>query len=202
MAEEKLKEFEKHTEEEHERSEKVSVKTYCKIAQNYAEQIYVKTYNEFRNRESYYDAFIILWHIIKQCGEHGSTNDKIISCVDPDFRVAHKTRATRKAGCKNHIIIDEESEIILASEQIPFNVGDEKKLINLIEKVEDKFKLKSEEISADKVYGTINNRAYLKDNKIITNIAFSDNSNKEYAKFDISKFDIAEDLSSALCPNG
>lgn len=58
-----------------------------------------------------------------------------------------------------------------------------------------------DKVSADKAYGTVNNRAYLKDNNIKTNIAFYDNSSKEYGKFDVSKFTISEDLKSAVCPN-
>ncbi|WHH60634.1 hypothetical protein [Petroclostridium sp. X23] len=44
---------------------------------------------------------------------------------------------------KDHIIIDEDSEIILSSVQTPFNVGDEKKLTELIEKVEEDFASKA-----------------------------------------------------------
>ncbi|GAA0177154.1 hypothetical protein SH2C18_04330 [Clostridium sediminicola] len=85
------------------------------------------------------------------------------NCIDPDARVAHKTRGNQKKGYKNHIIVDEESEIILASTQTPFNVDDEKELSNVVEKIEENFDLKPDEISADKVYGTIENRAYLID---------------------------------------
>ena len=56
-----------------------------------------------------------------------------------------------------------DEEIILASVQTPFNIGDEKKLQELVKKVEQELDIKPEEITADKVYGTINNRAYLKD---------------------------------------
>lgn len=167
LAEEKLKEFDEKIKEEREKLEKISVKTYCKIAQNCAEQIYLKTHNEFSTKESYYNTFITLWQIIEQYGEGGSSANRIISCVDPDARVAHKTRGNQKKGYKNHIIVDEDSEIILASEQTPFNVEDEKKLIELVEKVKNKFNVKPKEISADKVYGTIINRAYLKDSNII-----------------------------------
>jgi len=201
LADEKLREFENDIKEQ-KKSEDISIKIYCKTARKYAEQIYVKTHNEFQDREPYYDAFIILWHIIEQYGGTGSSGDRIISCVDPDARVAHKRRGNQKRGYKDHIIVDEEREIILASEQTPFNVGDEKKLVDLIEKVELNFNLKPEEISADKVYGTIDIRSYLKDNNLTSNIGFYDNSGKEYAKFDISQFTINEDLKSAHCPNG
>lgn len=171
------------------------------IAKKHAEEIYLVTHNELKERVLSYDAFVTLWCIIEQYTTKSSSWDKIISCVDPDSRVAHKSRNVRKAGYKNHIIVDEDSEIILASEQTPFNVGDEKKLTDLVEKVQSNFGITPDEVSADKVYGTINNRAYLKDSNIITNIAFPDTSEIEYTKFDISMFHVSEDMQSAECPN-
>ncbi len=44
------------------------------------------------------------------------------------------------------------------------------------------------------MYGS-NNRGYLKDKEIISNIDFYDKSNVEY-----EKFDVAEDLKSIKCP--
>lgn len=98
--------------------------------------------------------------------------------------------------------LDNMQTVILSSVQTPFNVGDEKKLPDLIEKVQNNFEIKPEEVSADKVYGSINNRAYLKDNEIIGNIDFYDDPDKEYEKFDLKKFYISEDLAIAKCPNG
>lgn len=198
---EKLNEFEKDINLEYKKSEKVSIQTYCKIARKHLEEIYVQFYEELIKKEKVYDMFVTVWCIVEQYGENNYTKDKIISCIDPDSRVAHKTRTKTKTGYKDHIIVDEESEIILGSEQTPFNVNDDKKLIDLIEKVDNSFNLNPEEISAGKAYGTVNNRAYLKDNNIKTNIAFYDNSNKEYGKFDVSRFTISEDLKSVVCPN-
>lgn len=67
-------------------------------------------------------------------------------------------------------------------------MNDEKELIGLVDKVEAAFGLKPNEISADKAYGTIYNRAYLKDNEIVSNIDFYDKSDVEYKTFDLSKF--------------
>lgn len=196
-----LNKFEKDIKMEYEESEKVNMQTYCKIAKKHLEEIYVQYYDELSKKEKVYDMFVTVWCIIEQYGESKYTKDKIISCIDPDSRVAFKTKTKRKTGYKDHIIVDEESEIILGSEQTPFNVNDDKKLIDLIEKVDKNFDLNPDEISADKAYGTIINRAYLKDNNIKTNIAFYDNSSKEYDKFDVSKFNISVDLKSAICPN-
>jgi len=201
FAEEMLNSFESEIDLEYDKSDKVPVSKFCGIARKYAEHIYLKTYDELQNNRKYIDAYSILWDIINHYSNPNS-KDKIISCVDPDARVAHKSPGVKKRGFKDHIIVDEDSGIILASTQTPFNVGDEKELPKLIEKVNDNFELKPEEISADKVYGTTENRAYLKDNEIISNIGFYDKSNKEFTRFDITQFNISEDLSSAECPNG
>jgi len=200
LAEQQLIQFENEIEEEYKKADKVSVKTYLKIAQKYSEYLYLKTYDELQSNESYKDAFSILWDIIDQ--HTNGKKDKIVSVVDPEARIAHKSPGNIKRGYKDHIIVDEESEIILASVQTPFNVGDEKKLVELIEKVEENLELKPEEITADKVYGTMNNRAYLKDNEIIANIAFYEESSREVSFYGINDFIISEDLKTVTCPNG
>lgn len=198
----KLQEFESEINAEYKKTEKVSMKTYCKIARKYADEIYLTYHIELSKNHILYDRFVIFWTVIEQYGEGSSNNDRIISCIDPDSKVAYKYVGVRKKGFKNHIIVDEDSEIILGSTQTPFNIGDEKELTGLIEKIDENFELKPDEISADKVYGSINNRAYLKDNDIVCNIQFYDNSNVNYQKFDIKKFQISEDLKEAKCPNG
>jgi transposase len=203
QAAELLAAFEQEIETLKDSVEKPSVKDYCAIAKKHAEQLYIHACDELKSNDKFNDTFSILWRIIEQIDSNKS-GDRIISCVDPDARVANKTKTKRKQGYKDHIIIDEDSEIILASEQTPFNVGDEKKLEDLVDKVEENFSLKPKEVSADKAYGTIKNRAYLKDKEIICNINFYDDDNirKNYKRFDIKMFEIAEDLKSAKCPAG
>lgn len=181
--------------------ESIKVETYCEIARKYAEQIYLRYSKEILNKRKLGELFNILWEVIKDYSEGSDEKDRIISVVDPDARIAHKRRGVRKRGYKNHIIVDEDSEIILSSIETPFNVPDQKKLEDLIEKVEKDYDLKPEEISADKVYSSINNRVYLKDKKIKGNIMFYDFSGKEQKSYDPSLFEVSEDLTSAICPN-
>jgi len=86
-------------------------------------------------------------------------------------------------------------------QRIGAKVGDEKKLVELVEKVEKNLGLKPEEITTDKIYGTINNRAYLKDNEIIANIDFYEESSREVEYYGLGDFTISEDLKSVTCPN-
>lgn len=201
LSDELLRNFESDIDFEYEKSDKVPVLKFCDIARKYAELIYLKTYDELQDNQRYLNVYSILWDIIEQYSNPKS-KDKIISCVDPDARVAHKSPGVTKKGYKDHIIVDEDSEIILASTQTPFNIGDEKELINLIEKVDKNFDIIPEEISADKAYGTNDNRGYLKDNNIVSNIDFYNKSNVEYDKFDLRMFSVAENLKSIECPNG
>lgn len=199
-AEQWLNSFEQEIENKYNESEKVPVSVYCEIAKRYAELIYVKTYDELQENKKYKEALTILWDIIEQYST-GNRKDEIISCVDPDARVAHKSPGNKKRGYKNNILIDEDSELIISSTQTPFNVNDDKELKNLVEIVEKSFGLKPEELSADKGYSTTLNRAYLKDKGIVCNIKFQDDSNKEAQYFTIDDFKISEDLKSVTCPN-
>lgn len=199
LASEQLKQFELDIDQEYKISEKVSAKRHFEIAKKHIEYLYLKTYDELQNNARYQEAFGICYDLIDQY--MNNKKNKIVSIVDPDARVAHKSPGNMKRGYKNHIIVDEDSEIILASVQTPFNVGDEKKLKDLIEKVQENLDIKPEEISADKAYGTTDNRAYLKDNEITSNIAFYSESEKENSFFGIKDFEISADVSSVKCPN-
>ncbi len=183
-------------EKEYELSDRVSSKTHFKIADRHLNYLYLKTYDELQSNTKYLEFFGMCYDIIDQY--INNKKDKIVSIVDPDARVAHKSPGNIKRGYKDHIIVDEDSEIILASVQTPFNVGDEKKLKKLIEKVEENLEIKPKEISADKVYGTTDNRAYLKDNEIVSNINFYKESGKKASYFGLKDFTICEDLSSVL----
>lgn len=127
-----MAQFENEIEEEYKKDDKVSVKKYLQMAQKYAEYLYLKTYDELQTNEKHKEAFGILWDIIDQYTN--GKKDKTVSVVDPDAKIAHKSVGNIKRGYKDHIIVDEDSEIILALVQTPFNVGDEKKLLELIEK--------------------------------------------------------------------
>jgi len=185
----------------YEKSAKVSWRKHFEITQKYLDLLYIRTYDELQDNEKYLEAFGLCYDLLFQYVNN--TKDKIISIIDPDARVAHKTPTKSKTGYKDHIIIDEDSEIILASVQTPFNTGDGKKLIELLEKTETQVGLKPKELSADKAYGETENRAYLKDAHIITNIAFyKESSRKNQHVFKISDFVFSEDFNRVTCPNG
>jgi hypothetical protein len=174
-------------------------KVYFEIAKEHMNYLYLKTYDKLQKTNKYQEAYNICWNLINQY--LNNTKDKIISIVDVDARVAHKSPGNMKKGYKDHILVDEESEIIIASIQTPFNIGDEKILKALIQKSENEIGLKPKELSADKVYGKTENRAFLKDNDIISNILFPKESSRKVNCFGIKDFKISENMDYAICPN-
>jgi transposase len=200
LATEQLEKYEKDIQNEYDLNEHVRSKKHYEITREHLGYLFLKTYDLLQEDNKYQEAFDICNTIVNQY--LNNEKDKIVSVVDPEARVAHKSPGNIKRGYKDHILVDEDSEIILSSVQTPFNIGDEKKLKELIEKVENNFEIKPKEITADKVYGTTDNRAYLKDNEITANIAFYKESSKEVKKFGLKNFEISNDVSSVKCPNG
>ena len=200
LAKFELEAFENDIQNEYTKGKKVSPKRHLEIAQKHIDHIYLKTYDELQNNKDYLENYGICYDIIDQYLH--DKKDKIVSVVDPEARTANKSRSKVKTGYKDHIIIDEDSEIILASSQTPFNIGDEKKLEELVEKVEENFDLKPSEVTGDKIYGTTSNRAYLKDNNIVSNIGFYRESEKENKVYGLRDFTISEKLDFITCPNG
>ena len=165
-------------------------------------RLFCKTYVELQDDSKYADAYAVCYDIV----EHFlyQKGDRIISTVDTDARVAYKTPGKAKKGYKNHIIMDEDSEIIVGSIQTPFNVGDQKELLPLLEQVESTYDLKPKEISADKAYGTIKIRSELKDKEIISNINFYEERSNQEAEsgYTPKDFVFSEENQSMTCPNG
>lgn len=149
--------------------------------------------------ERFIKSYQVLFDLLKQVFEKGG--DKIISVVDPDARVARKCKGVVKKGYKNHIIIDEDSEMILASVQTPFNVNDDKRLVDLIEKTENNHNLKPKELSGDKAYGIYENRVYLEERNIRGHFDFI-KTGKENKHYGIEDFIIDENLEYVICPAG
>jgi transposase len=181
------------------REDEYSIQELATVIKEIAESIPGSNLSQYIVDEKFVKDYQTMFSLLKQT--HENRGDKIVSVVDPDARVAHKTRGNLKKGYKNHIIIDEDSELILASIQTPFNVKDEKRLTHLIEKAEANHGLKPKELSADKAYGIYENRAYLAERNIQSHIAFYNlNNDKKY--FGLEEFIVDEHLEYAICPAG
>lgn len=188
----------------YEKQEVVRTKEHATIVKEIMDLLYLKSIDLLEEQVIYREAFELCYKLVQQ-GLGEIKSDLIISTVDPDARVAHKSPGVLKRGYKDHIIVDEDSEIILASTTTAFNVGDEKELKSLVQKATkllEKNDLIVQEISADTVYGTIENREYLNNKEIKTNIPFCKKSIREVTKFSLDRFILNEDLTEMTCPAG
>ena len=89
LAKEQLEEFEIEIQQEYEISEKVSSKRHFQIAEKHLGYLYLKTYDELQSNEEYQEVFGMCYDIIDQY--INNKKDKIVSIVDPDARVTHKS---------------------------------------------------------------------------------------------------------------
>jgi hypothetical protein len=181
-------------------TETINSKKHFEIARKLISDLSTEIDEPLKSIDSLKDTYELCLELIEDYLD--GTKDRIVSIVDKDARIAHKSPGNIKRGYKDHIIIDEDSEIILASLQTPFNVGDEKGLQELVHQVKKNFKIKPKELSADKVYGTFDNRDFLDKNSIKSNINFYNEREKENKYFGISDFKISKYLKTVTCPNG
>lgn len=181
-------------------TETIHSKKHFEIARKLIDELRTEIDEPLKSMGSLKDTYKLCLELIEDYLD--GTKDRMISIVDKDARLAHKSAGNIKRGYKDQIIIDEDSEIILASLQTPFNVGDEKGLQALVNQVKENFKIKPKELSADKVYGTIENREFLDKKGIKANINFYNEREKENKCFGISDFVISNYLKNVTCPNG
>ncbi len=179
--------------------ETVRSKEHAIITLEIMDFLYLKTYDLLEYNKEYLDKYKLCYELVSDLAIKGKS--PIISIVDPDARVAHKTRGSMKRGYKDHIIVDEDSEIIIASTTTPFNVNDLTEFIPLVEKVKSKFHISPDEISADAIYGSIENRAYLLDQNIVSSIRFYTTDGKENKCYGNETFQFSKDLKMITCKN-
>ena len=179
--------------------EKVRSKEHAIITLEILDYLYLKTFDILEYNKDYFRKYELCYELVFDLAIKGKS--PIISIVDPDARVAHKTRGNLKRGYKDHIIVDEDSEIILASKTTPFNVTDQTEFISLIENVESEFHISPDEISADTIYGTIENRSYLLDHNIISSIRFYSQKNDEKKIYGVNDFKFSNSLDGITCKN-
>jgi transposase len=105
--------------------------------------------------------------------------DRIISVVDQEARTGHKAINRTIQGYKDHIMIDEESEIITAIKVTPANAEDGDQLIDLVTQFEKNQHIKPNGLSADKAYWSGKNLRFLHEQKITGHISMMKNTNAQ-----------------------
>jgi transposase len=93
----------------------------------------------------------------------GVAKDRVLSVVDPQMRVGHKSKRQSWAGYKVHLCEEPESELITSVEVRPANEYDADAASGLVERQEESVGLLPSEILCDGAYGSVDVRAQLKE---------------------------------------
>jgi hypothetical protein len=93
-----------------------------------------------------------------QIGE-GTAPDRLVSLTDLEMRHGRKSAAQRFDGRKWQVAEELSSELLVAVEPVPANVGDGRDLLAVLEQAEAPARVTVERAIADGAYGTADNRA-------------------------------------------
>lgn len=101
--------------------------------------------------------------------------EKVVSWIDPEAKVGYKSPKKSFLGYKVHAIVDEESGLVTSIDTLPGNENEGAKLKEMVEEELSKG-LKMEEMTADKLYDSGENRRYLRERDIAPYIPLRVNS--------------------------
>jgi transposase len=128
--------------------------------------------------------------------------DRLVSPVDPDARLGKK-ESKSWAGYKGHLVVEEDSEIIVAVETTPANKADGNQLKPLLEQQEEAHSLVPEEISGDKAYDSGANLEMLDTKGIAGNISLTRKANHVGPElFTVEDFSYDAESDTLVCPAG
>ncbi|WP_408008337.1 IS1182 family transposase [Pseudalkalibacillus sp. A8] len=131
-----------------------------------------------------------------------TAKDRIISVVDPEARTGHKSDMRKIQGYKDHIMIDEESEIITAVKVTPANAEDGDQLVDLVTQFQEKHHVLPAELSADKGYWFGKNLRFLHENNVQAHISWMKTKQHNSGLFSPEDFEFDVDKMQVTCPNG
>ena len=128
--------------------------------------------------------------------------DKLLSPVDPDARMGKKTSNTWP-GYKSHIIMEEETGIIIGVETTPANATDGSQLQPMLKEQEEIHSIKPKELTGDKAYDWGENLESLDSNQTIANISLSKQTNRNGAGYyTVDDFLYDPENIKLMCPAG
>lgn len=130
---------------------------------------------------------------------HGVAPDRMVSMTDPEMRHGRKSAAQRFDGRKVGVAADQASELLLAAEPMPANVGDGQRLEEIVASVREQQGVQVERVIADGAFGSGDNRAACAQQGIDLVAPVAEASDAEVAK---SAFNIDVETQSATCPQG
>jgi transposase len=133
--------------------------------------------------------------------EDGAT-DRLISVIDTEARTGHKSDMRTIQGYKDHIMIDEETEIITAVKVTPANAEDGDQLVDLVQQFQDNHAFLPKELSADKGYWFGKNLRFLQENNIVGHISWMKTKQQVSGLFTPEDFNFDAESMQVTCPNG
>ncbi len=130
--------------------------------------------------------------------------DRILSIVDPQMRVGHKSQRQSWAGYKVHIAEEPESELITQVGVRPANEYDADAAHGLMKRQQECVGLVPEELLCDGAYGSADVRAELKELGVEVMAKLRPLTNTKHFRKDQFEIDLLanEGKGSARCPAG
>jgi len=115
--------------------------------------------------------------------------DSLVSEVDPDARWSMRERGKKAfVGYKEQIVMDEESEILVAADTTPANVDDKQMLAPLVEQAERNIERPPEAVGADSGYSSGENREALEEKGIADFVAVPTAKGHKQGRFSAEDF--------------
>jgi transposase len=136
----------------------------------------------------------------------GKANRKYISTTDPDASVVRMGPGRSRLRYKTHRIVDEQSEIITATDVTPGEINEGQLLSDLIDQHEKNTGTTVKTAVADSKYGTIDNYLFCSDRDIDPHIKSFDKENEDAGTrkgiFSPKEFTYDSEKDCFICPAG
>lgn len=145
------------------------------------------------------EALVTLKKVISDRDEDAT--DRLISVIDADARTGHKSDMRKIQGYKDHIMMDEETEIITAVKVTPANAEDGDQLVDLVTQFQDNHGFLPKELSADKGYWFGKNLRFLQENNIVGHISWMKTKQQVSGLFTPEDFQFDAENMQVTCPN-
>ena len=127
--------------------------------------------------------------------------EKRVNPADPDARIGRKYGKST-LGYKDHRVTDDKHGIITATITTPANLNDDKVLKQAVHTHESNTATKVATVTADKIYGTIENYKFLNNKGSKACIPHQRHGSRKVGKFSHDKFKYDKNQDCYICPAG
>lgn len=132
--------------------------------------------------------------------KEGVSRDRIPSVHDPEMRHGRKSSSNRFDGHKAAVVVDTDSQLVIAVDVLPGNAQDNEGALDLVKESEENTGLQVEEVIADAAYGDGATRQAFADDgrRLIAKVA----GRPDKAHFPKQDFKIDLEAGTCTCPAG